>query len=605
MKPAGPEQIQDAQGQVYISLCVSKLKKYKRMKKLNIYIASCTLALVVFACNDDYLERYPLDELTNETFWQSENDLKAYTAGLYTLLDAETVWWDDQSDNQAEAAYDEVVAGQHTISTGTWSWSFLRDCNFFLENYDKSDEVSDDVKDEYKGEVLFFRATFTFDRIKTYGDIPFTTKVITNEDQDVLYGPRTPRKEVMDQVKEDLEQAIGLIPANRSEEGRVTKWAALAMTARIALHEGTFRKYHKLGGEEEWLKLAADAASQVIDNGGFSLYTTGNPDLDYRNLFIQLSLNGNPEAILHKKYLAGEKGHNFIRYMVESHQDGLTKDMVNDYLCTDGKPIGLSPLFRGDDLLEDEFANRDPRLLQTIVPPGTGFFIETSDDEVVPRLPQAKGHGSATTTGYHIIKMYDNDEVSKYSDAETDLFLIRYAEVLLIYAEARAELGEADQSVIDMTINKLRERVGMPPMVIGGLQRDPDSDMTAAAGYLEEEVSVLIEEIRRERRVELASEGFRYDDLMRWRAGKFLTKKTLGAKWSAFKDRTTVDGVPIYDEVVVGTDIFLDENGYIDLYQNQLPGGKVFDPNKHYYFSIPLGELALNPNLTQNPGWEE
>ncbi|TKG94999.1 RagB/SusD family nutrient uptake outer membrane protein [Puteibacter caeruleilacunae] len=574
------------------------------MKKMRKYICLSLTLLLAVACNDSFLEKYPLDELTNETFWQSENDLKAYTAGLYTILDGETVWDDDRSDNQATQSYNSVVAGQHTVSTGTWSWSYLRKCNFFLENYDKSDKVPEDVKNTYKGEVLFFRALFTFGRIKSYGDIPFTTKVLSNTDEDVLYGDRMPRKEVMKQVLSDLNEAVNSIPPNRSDEGRLTKWAALALKSRICLHEGTFRKYHKLGDEAEFLNAAADAAKALIDGGGFSIYSTGKADKDYRNLFTQLSLKGNSEAILYKKYVSGEKGHNFIRYMKESHKDGLTKDMVEDYLCTDGKPIGLSSLYQGDETLEKEFQDRDPRLTQTIIPPGIGFFFEGDENEVVPRLPLAKGIGSATTTGYHIIKMFDNDETQKYDEAETDLHLFRYAEVLLIYAEAMAELGKADQAVIDLTINKIRARVGMPAMIISSLQRDPNSDMTSGAGYLDSEVSVLIEEIRRERRIELACEGFRYDDLMRWRAGKFLTKTTLGAKWNAFKDKETVDGDPIYDHVVVGTDVYLDANGYMDLYKKQLPNGKVFDPNKHYYFGIPLGEIALNPNLSQNPGWE-
>ena len=168
--------------------------------------------LVLSACNDDFLERYPLDSLTNETFWQSENDLRAFTSGLYTIFDAETVWDDDQSDNQATASYNSVVAGQHTVTSGTWDWSYLRKCNYFLENYNNSDDVPNDVKNIYKGEVLFFRALYTYEQIKTYGDIPFTTKVLTTADDDVLYGPRVPRSEVMEQVLEDLNGAVELIP---------------------------------------------------------------------------------------------------------------------------------------------------------------------------------------------------------------------------------------------------------------------------------------------------------------------------------------------------------------------------------------------------------
>jgi hypothetical protein len=574
------------------------------MKKNKIFILVSLMVFSILSCNDSYLEKFPLDELTNETFWQSENDLKAYVAGLYTSFDAETVWDDDNSDNQATKAYNAVATSKHEENKGTWSWSYLRKCNYFLENYNKSNSLSDDVKNKYKGQVLFFRAMHVYSRIKTYGDIPFTTKALNVNDKDVLYAKRTPRAEVMKQVLADLNEAIKLIPLSASIEGELTRWAALALKARICLHEGTFRKYHKIAGHEKFLNEAATASFEIIDKGGFEIYKTGRPNEDYRNLFRQLSLKSNKEAILYKKYLKNYLGHNFVRYMFASHKDGLTKDMVNDYLCTDGKPIGLSSLFKGDNTLKDEFTDRDPRLLQTIIDIDTGYFDQGGSDEIVPRLFLAKGSGSESTTGYHIIKMYDNDEVAKYADGETDLFLFRYAETLLIYAEAKAELGQADQAVIDASINKLRERVGMPNMVIANLQRDPQSDMTSAAGYLDEEVSVLIEEIRRERRIELACEGFRYDDLMRWRAGKFLEKKALGAKWDAFKDRKDVKGELIYSHVVVGTNIHLDQNGYIDLYHNQLTD-RSFNPDKHYYFAIPLQELVLNPNLDQNPGWEK
>ena len=409
-----------------------------------------------------------------------------------------------------------------------------------------------------------------------------------------------PRDEVMAQVLADLNEAVTLIPEEVTEEGRMNRWAAEALRARICLHEGTFRKYHGLGGEDPFLNAAKEAAEAVINSGKYSLYSTGNPAADYRDLFIQLSLNGNPEAILHEKYVRDVKGHGFVRFMVNA-EEGLTKDFVEDYLCVDGLPIGLSPLYQGDTTLPEEFANRDPRLAQTILEPSVGFFKEGSDQEVQPRLKLASGAGSASTTGYHIIKMYnDHDQFTFIGGGEVDLHIIRYAEVLLIYAEAMEELGMFDQTIADMTINLLRERVGVASMDLGALIRDPNSDMVASAGYLDADVSVALEEIRRERRVELAAEGFRYDDLMRWRAGKFLTKHISGAKWSAFKDLTTPAGALIYD----GLSPDLDADGRLDLYSTQLPGGGVFDPNKHYYFGIPTEEIAINPAIVQNPGWE-
>lgn len=573
------------------------------MRKLYKYVLLVIGVLTITACDDEYLERYPLDDITNETFWNSENDLKAYASGLYGIFGSgQHIWGDNDSDNNAPESFNTVAAGLHTADNGTWSWSFLRSCNFFLENYDKNPNLDQSVKDKYKGEVLLARAVFTATRVKRYGDIPFTTQVLTTDDADVLYGPRMPRNEVMDQVIADLKEAVALIPTKESEAGRLTKGAALGFMARICLHEGTFRKYHGLDNADEFLQAAADAAKGAMDSGQYALYSTGDPSADYANMFTQLSLVGNPEAVFYAQYIPDVRGHNFIRYIPEATKNGMTKDMVEDYLCTDGKTIGLSSLYQGDDDFEALFEDRDPRLAQTIHPKGSGFFAY-SEDITQPRIAGlAPGNGGATITGYHMVKYYAPDEEDKYEKAETDLPILRYAEILLVYAEALAELGLADQTVIDESINLIRARAGMPAMVIADLERDPDSDMVSSAGY-GVDVPILIEEIRRERRIELAAENFRYDDLMRWKAGKFLEKRVLGAKWDALKDFTEPSGEPLYDASDDDA-ILLDDDGYIYPYKNTLPGGRAFDENKHYYFSIPREEIILNPALTQNPGWE-
>ena len=393
------------------------------------YISTLVVVLLsVTACNDDFLERYPLSDITNENFWNSANDLELYTNGLYASSFSEdgNIWTDNQSDNQAPGSYNNVVAGVHTVSNGGLSWNFLRRCNFFLANYNNNpDAVSEAEEAQYVGEVLLMRALFTSGRVFSYGDIPYTSELITNEDVDVLYGPRVPRKEVMAQVLEDLNRAIALIP-EVVDDGRLTKWAAQAFKARVCLREGTYR----------------------------------NPTEDYVNLFMQRDLDDNPEAIFYEKFVSEIKGHSFVRYMPEATRTGFTKDMVNDYLCTDGLPIGLSPLYQGDNTLPDEFSNRDPRMAQTMLELQVGYFKEVPDDEVQPRLQYATGAGSVSTTGYHVIKYYnDEDQFAGFGNGNVDIHILRYAEVLLIYAEAMEELGMFDQTVADATINLLRARV--------------------------------------------------------------------------------------------------------------------------------------------------
>lgn len=575
------------------------------MKKIKLALAATLVVTLLSGCNDSFLERYPLDQLTSETFWVSENDLSTYTATLYSHVPNhwDVLWGDEISDNMAPATYDETAAGLHLAETGTWDWEYLRKCNFFLDHYNKA-EVEEAVKNEYAAEVRLFRAWFYFERVVKYGDVPWVDRALTTEDTDILYGSRTPRNEVMDHIIEDLTYATEYLSESR-EEGRVNKYAALHLKARICLFEGTYRKYHKLGDPTTYLQQAVAAAEQIMNSGKFALYSTGNPTMDYRNLWIQNNLTGNSEMIFFRHYdsvLYGHGGGFPIRY-IPIDNNGLTKDMINDYLCTDGKPISLSTLYKGDVTLDDEFENRDPRMAQTIVAPGIGFWGEGGENEVVPRLYVAQGAGSATSTGYHWMKAYSREAEAMADKAETDLPIFRYAETLLIYAEAKAELGLATQSDIDKSINLIRKRVNMPNMVISDLQRDPDSDMTRAAGYLDEEVPVLLEEIRRERRVELAVEGFRRNDLLRWRAGKFYEKPVLGARWSYFLGLKNLNGMPIYDNGSLGKDIWVNKDGYIEPYQKSLPKGRVFDPDKHYLMAIPLVELSLNPNLGQNPGW--
>lgn len=575
------------------------------MKKFVIIL----LSVIAISCNDSFMERYPLDKLTSETFWNTESDLSAYTATFYTFLpDHWEVLWDDEvSDNMAPYKFNTTAAGLHIASTGSWDWSFLRKCNIFLENYSKAN-ISEEVKESYAGEVRFFRAWYYYIRVMSYGDVPWVDKVVSTTDEAILYGVRTPRNEVMDHVIDDLNFAAEHLPETSRESGRLNKYAALHLLARISLSEGTYRKYHKLGTYETYFEGAVNAALKIMNSGKYDIYSTGDPYKDYEKLYTQNDLNGNPEMILYRHYDAVKFGHSSypIRY-ISRDNNGLTKDLVEDYLCTDGKPIALSSKYRGDQTMEDEVTDRDPRLLQTIVPPGIGFFKgDNLLNERVPRLSIAKGgSGSQTSTGYHWRKAYTDEAVLAYDKAETDLPIFRYAETLLIYAEAKAELGTCTQKDIDVSINKLRDRVAMPHMVIAELERDPDSDMTQKAGYLDEEVPVLLEEIRRERRVELAVEGFRRYDLLRWRAGKFYEKPVLGARWSYFLTLKDANGNNLYDDSSVGKDIWVNEEGYIEPYQESLraEGGRHFDPDKHYLYAIPLNEIALNPNLTQNPGW--
>jgi len=385
----------------------------------------------------------------------------------------------------------------------------------------------------------------------------------------------------MDSVLKDINFAVNSIPVTPAQSGRINKYIALALKARICLWEGTYRKYNSGAGDPTaYLQGAIDAAEKLMASGVFRIYNTGHPQTDYYNLFIQDELNTNPEAILPMRYLATILTNDIDRQLGQN-SDGYSKDFVRSFLCTDGLPTSLSPLYQGDDTPDNEVKNRDPRYPQQIAI--RGFDLLNGDIITLPRIGTTN-----TSTGYQCIKGRSNSLAAWNAGQSTyDFFIFRYAETLLIEAEAKAELGQCTQAVLDNTINVLRDRVGMPHMIIASLVKDPQSDFPA--------LPVLIDEIRRERRIELGSEGFRFDDLHRWHAGQLINnpETILGMK-------LTPSLRAQYPASQVGS-IVVDVNNYIRVYPNFTT--RVWN-DKMYLFPIPTQEITLNPNIQQNTGWQ-
>lgn len=576
--------------------------------------------VMLFGCNDDFLERQPLDNVSNATFWSTESDLEVYNNNFYDMAreDHEVpvmmghsggfnshkygIWYlDEASDNivanhSRHNRYRSLRAGIHVIPDnpewyGYAGWDFVRSLNIGLKNYDLA-SVSEEVKNKYRAEARLFRGWFYADKVSKFGDITLVQEEL-QPDSEELYGSRTPRDEVMASVLDDLNFAIANIPeswGDGSNHGRLNKWIALQVKSRVCLFEGTWRKYHGLANPEMWLTEAANAAKELIDNGPFSLYSTGNPDMDYNAFHRVLDLDGNPEVLHWRKYDPGQYTNHVMSYW-RGYNGGATKSMIEDYLATDGLPITLSPLYQGDAQIEDVFIDRDPRLRQTILHPDDQAFYNfgNSLDFTYPRVSGQAG-GARNATGYHIVKVYDVAAAYRsYNTSDTPAITLRFAEALLNYAEAMAELGTISQDDIDITINKIRERVGMPPLDMANVPVDPR--------YTGDGVSPLIVEIRRERRVELFMEGFRYDDLRRWKQGAKLTKKDFGLFWDAAAEAR-------YEGATVETAVDPDSGKtYIDPYGGSDWANPQFDEGKHYLWPLPLGEIAQNPQLGQNPGW--
>jgi hypothetical protein len=266
---------------------------------------------------------------------------------------------------------------------------------------------------------------------------------------------------------------------------------------------------------------------------------------------------------------------------------GVSLSLVESYLKKDGT-LSLNTDYSS---LSNVAKDRDPRLAQTILLPGD-VLTNVGGDYSIQRvfsLPYLDKAGSdRNTTGFMLYKGLDPDpgQQGKEAIGTTACIIFRYAEALLNYAEACAELGELDQAAADKSINQLRNRVDMGSLNVANVPSDPNNVLG---------VSDLIYEVRRERRVELAFENFRFDDLMRWRAHKlFKGKRFKGMKYYGSDLENSYSG--FYPLV--------DDNGFLDPNQEAIPQGYGFNPERHYLLPIPSQELILNPNLKQNPGWK-
>ena len=590
-----------------------------KMKRLSNVFSVVFAAVLLSGCSEDFLTREPLDEVTSEVFWNTENDLQVYNNSLYDMARNDhnvpillahhdgfgshqvSYWYlDEFADNMAplhtrHTRYQQVRAGKHTVPTnsewqGYHGWNFVRAINVGLANYDRA-AVAEEVRNQYAGEARLFRGWFYADKVQKFGDVPWVDRPLDTESEE-LFAARTPREEAMDNVLADLQFATEHLPEDWGEgdPGRLNRWAALAVLSRVALFEGTWRKYHGGTDPESWLRVAADAAKEIMDNGPYSLYVTGDPEHDYNAIHRMLDLSGNPEVIYWRKYQLGVFTNHVQSYF--SYTGGATKSLVEDYLATDGLPISLSPLYQGDETIEDVFVNRDPRLRQSVLHPDDAAYYKyhNADGRDYPRITGMSG-GRQSTTGYHIIKHYNADDMigKAYNTGEHPGIILRFGEVLLNYAEAKAELGELTQADLDISINLLRDRVAMPPMELGNIPVDPE--------YASDGVAPLIAEIRRERRVELFLEGFRYNDLKRWKQGEKLEEPDLGIRWTDAA-AARYEGADIQTAVDPATG-----NEYIDVYAGTDWANPVFDEGKHYLWPIPLDALSQNPEIGQNPGW--
>lgn len=572
------------------------------MKMKFIYL-SLAATLALGACSEEFLDRSPLDAISSEAYWKTPVDLEMYVSQYYTIFPNETrnddALLDGNSDNLVLATFNSTLAGTRVVpaSGGAWNtgWSNVRSVNYFMQNYRKVPSNFELIK-HYVGEAHFFRAYFYFGLVRDFGDVPWINKPLTDNSEE-LYMPRTSRAVVMDSIIADLDKAIAYMKnKGQGSASRLNSQVAQLFKSRVALFEGTWEKYHAgtnfgVAGSDgsRFLQIARDASKSLIDGGLYDVYSTGDPEVDYMRLFGQNDYSSNPEVMLWKKW---DESLGLVRWSpsIWGMGRGVTKDLIDSYLCVDGLPISQSPLYEGDDNLLEVVKNRDPRLAQSIWIPGDPINIMGDGDTT--KFERADIHQTGSylnTTGYQLKKhsnAWGENLRQNYYQSQIGSIIFRYGEALLNYAEARAELGEITQEDLDITINKLRGRVGVAHLQLGSVPVDPNRAYPA--------LSPLINEIRRERRVELAFEGLRLHDFLRWRSHELIVgERPLGAKFIQAD----------YPTMQVGTHVYVDNNGYIDIYQKSLPGGFQFNAERDYLNAIPTLELTLNENNKQNPGW--
>jgi len=568
-----------------------------------IYLSSC----------EDFLTSEPIDKLVPSTFFQTEKDLELFANSFYQrgIPDGlSVVQADEMGDYTSKIQSPKFIAGAYDSGdVGSWSWSDLRNINYFLANFN-NEAIPQEARNHYEGVARFWRAYFYYEKVRRYGDVPWYSKPLSTEDED-LYKPRDPRSMVMDSVLADLNFAVENIRDTKDNNSSlITRQVALAFKSRVSLFEGTFRKYHPefnlQASANKFLEAAADAAKKVMESGKYAIYNTGDPQKDYRTLFIS-EHPVNTEVMLAVVYNNALRRWHNITWKFNSatygSRWGLNKQFVNTYLMIDGTRFTDKPAY-DEILFVEEMKNRDPRLAQTV----RSLGYKRSDGSAAPP------NFGYTYTGYHLLKFsLDDKSLDGTSEAYNSITLIRYAEVLLNYAEAMAELGRFDESVWNQTIAVLRKRAGinaLPPV-------EADSYMQAV--YFPAISDKYLLEIRRERGIELCYEGLRYDDLLRWKRGDLLEMSWKGIYVPVLDVPMDLDGNGTPDVSFVlkspstatpGVFYFVIDNKSSRLSEGDKGNilwredeTRVFDEKK-YLYPISENDIILNPALTQNPGWK-
>lgn len=607
------------------------------MKKL--YILFILTGALLSACSD-FLEKAPITSPESGGYLASEEHLTSYVNFLYTGLPSLETYGmgvfgeEKNSDNILAQNYERRLNGELQESNGgskEWEKGYkgLRDANYCLHNYavpvmDETDKIL-----SLKGEAYFFRAYWHFYLLTRFGSIPIMDDLWDEHaTAQGLQVPATDRGEVAKYILKDLETAKELLfPRSKYKGLRISQEAAIILAMRVALYEGSWEKYHN-GTPFAAATNNSGEFFQTVITLGDELFTKGldlnKKETDpfkakdggeaFAHLFNQYDLSNITEAVFWKKYsISGGLMHGLSGLLAQGTVDnsgpaGLSQSLVDNYLYTTGLPIDPT-----EDKFKDfnqTFDGRDPRLLQTVMhsecqfkadadskPLNVMVRTEENKDEVLPPYLLA-GDNQRSITGYHIRLGLDPKFNKDKKGGETALPIIRYAEALLAYAEAAAELNLATIStVLEKTLKPLRERVGVTYVE----PKDVDAHFPVYSDQYT--LTPILQEIRRERRAELALQGFRLDDLMRWRAGKLIQNQR--GKGAYLGKESVLYRAFSEDQALELDKITLTADKWMDPLAEWLPAGYQFDMDRDYLLPIPLNEINLNQQLKQNPGWRK
>lgn len=602
--------------------------------------AALIFTMLLAGCQKDLLNQTPKTKLTTASALVTYNNFETYAWDLYdyftgyggnSFYPAYLLSQECNSDNMAEtiigdqSAYiadtkivPSVGSATSAMVIAGWDFSYVRQVDVMLDAIATS-QMSTSQQDHWRAVGYFFRALRYYDLIAAFGDVPWIENALNEDSTAELYGARTPRDTVAQNILSNLEWADANIGTGSPDGANTINQACVdALISRFGLFEGTYRKYHGLDNADTYLQACVTYSQKLITE-----YPTCMSSYDA--VYNTEGLTGQPGIILCKVYAANLTDHEFGPRLMGSTSENIdmTKSAVESYLCADGKPISTSTLYAGNSTMFNEFRNRDHRLYYTVVPPYTVVVgnpvytwsytsnpadseyihlmdsLSTTGGKALPMVQWSQNMNTGTVIsesphfylynngqsqaisqlGYFYWKQYNRFPLDVNTYSTTDCPLFRIEEVWLNYAEATDELGAFTQTIADQTINKLRPRAGLPSMEVANItagfdtQRDPSVDP-------------VLWEIRRERRVELMGDGFRFNDLKRWDKGNYLDSLQLGAyvNNSNYGNKLSIYGGGA--------------SGYVQFF----PAPVGWQP-QYYLEPIPTQELQLNKNLVQNPGW--